>query len=173
MMKKCILIGISAVFFLGACSFIGQPNITSNAPMSNGYNSSQQSGFASNGQQIYFIATDQSGQFISYTGGPSFGGMMMGSYYTCASCHGNDGHGGTRYFHMQAIDAPAINYDALIDMKKEDSGGNPTDYSLDDLRGAVVEGHDTAGNQLDQNMPRWQMNDQDLQDLLDYLKTMH
>lgn len=166
-MKKWILIGIASVFMLGACSFIGQPNML----MNNGYKYPQQSGFASNGQQIYFTATDQSGNSISYIGGPYFGGMM-GSYLTCAACHGNDGHGGTHYMHMQVMDAPAINYEALIQMKQKDSGGNPTDYSLDDLRGAVVEGQDTSGNQLDQNMPRWQMNDQDLADLLAYLKTL-
>ncbi len=99
--------------------------------------------------------------------------MMMGGYLTCAACHGNDAQGGTHYIQMQAIDTPALNYTALIQMKQKDSGGNPTSYSLDDFRGAVVEGHDTAGNQLDQNMPRWQMNDKDLQDLLDYLKTLH
>ncbi len=171
-MKKWILIGIGFMFLLGACSFIGQPNAPLYAPMNNGYNFPRQGGFASNGQQIYFTATDQNGQYISYTGGPAFGGMMMGSYYTCASCHGNDGHGGTHYMHMTVMDAPAINYDALIQMKKEDSGGNPTDYSLDDLRGAVVDGHNTSGKQLDQNMPRWQMNDNDLADLLAFLKTL-
>ncbi len=174
MMKKWILISVGVLFFLGACGFIGQPIISSNAPMNNGYSTQRQGGgSASNGQQIYFTATDQNGQYISYTGGPYFGGMMMGSYLTCASCHGSDAHGGTHYIHMQAIDTPAINYAALIEMKKQDSGGNPTDYSLDDFRGAVVDGHDTAGNQLDQNMPHWQMSDQDLQALLDYLKTLH
>ncbi len=167
-MRKWILIGISAAFFLGACSLISQSTI----PMNNGYNNfPQQSGFASNGQQIYFTAIDQNGQRISYTGGLTFGGMMS-SYLTCAACHGADAHGGTHYIHMQTLDTPAINYDALIQMKQKDSGGSPTNYSLNDFRAAVVEGRDTAGDQLDQNMPRWQMNDQDLQDLLDYLKTL-
>ena len=172
LMKKWILISAAFIFLLGACSFIGQPNISSNAPMNNGYGVEQSGGFASNGQQVYFTATDQDGQRISYTGGPAFGDMMMGSYYTCASCHGNDGHGGTHTMHMQVMDAPAINYSALIEMKKKDSGGNPTDYSIADLRGAVVDGNDTGGNQLGQNMPRWQMSDQDLADLLQFLKTL-
>jgi len=97
---------------------------------------------------------------------------MMRSAYSCASCHGNDGHGGTHDMHMQVMSAPAINYDALIEMKKEDSGGNPTNYSLDDLRGAVVDGHDTAGDTLDQDMPRWQISDEELADLLTFLKTL-
>jgi len=167
-MKKRILTVILTSLLLGSCGYISQRNI----PMHGGYGYLQTGKYASNGEQIYFTATDQNGQRISYTGGPGFGGMMMVSAYTCASCHGNDGHGGTHYMHMQVMDAPAINYDALIDMKREDSGGNPTEYSLDDLRGAVVEGQDTAGDELDSEMPRWQMNDEDLADLLSFLKTL-
>ena len=166
-MKRRFLIVLLASFLLGACGYI----VPQNRPMNYGYNNSQTGQFTSNGQQIYFTATDQNGNFIPYTGGPSFGGMM-GGYLSCASCHGNDGHGGTHYMHMQVMDAPAINYDALIKMKQEDSGGTPNDYSLGDLRGAVVDGHDTGGKQLDQNMPRWQMNDNDLADLLAFLKTL-
>jgi len=83
----------------------------------------------------------------------------MGSDLTCAACHGADAHGGRHDIHMQPIDTPALNCEALIQMKQKDSGGNPTEYSRDDFRGAVVEGHHTAGNQLDQNMPRGQMTD--------------
>ena len=75
---------------------------------------------------------------------------------------------------MQVMDAPPIYYDALIKMKQDDSGGTPQPdgYTLSDFRGVVVEGHDTSGKQLDQNMPRWQMNDNDLADLLAFLKTL-
>ncbi|HKI55323.1 MAG TPA: hypothetical protein VJ987_14450, partial [Anaerolineales bacterium] len=156
-MKKRILTTLITSLLLGACGYIRPQGM----PMNYGSNPSQTSQFTSNGEQIFFTATDdQNGDYISYTGGPFSGGMMMGGNLTCATCHGNDGYGGTHYMHMQTMDAPAINYDALIDMKKEDSGGNPTEYSLDDLRSAVVEGHDTAGKELDQNMPRWQMSDQ-------------
>jgi len=167
-MKKRILMMLVIGSLLSACGYVGWQNV----PMGYGYNNPPGDQLASNGQQIYFTATDQSGNYISYMGGPAFVSMMMGSYLTCASCHGNDGHGGTHYMHMIVMDAPAINYDALIEMKQEDSGGMPNDYSLDDLRGAVVEGHDTAGEQLDQNMPRWQMSYDDLADLLAFLKTL-
>jgi len=167
-MKKRFLAIIITSLLLGACGYLSPRSI----PMHGGYGYPQTGKYALNGEQIYFTAIDQNGDYISYTGGPNIGGMMMGSYYTCASCHGKDGHGGTHYMHMQIMNAPAINYDALIDMKKEDSGGNPTDYSLNDLRGVVVEGHDTAGETLGQNMPRWQMSDEDLADLLAFLKTL-
>jgi cytochrome c oxidase subunit 2 len=167
-MKKSFWVGLSFIFLLGACRYIDRAS----APMKYSANAAQQNSPTSNGEQIYYTAEYQSGQVISYSGGPSFGGMMEGSYYTCASCHGNDGHGGTHYMHMTIMDAPDITYNGLIEMKNEDSGGNPTEYSLDDFRGAVVDGHDTAGEELDEDMPRWQMNDQDLADLLAFLKTL-
>lgn len=168
MRKRISIILLISGFLLGACGSVSPPNM----PTNHMYSYPQTGKFTSNGEQIYFTATDQSGEQISYTGGPNFGGMMMGANLTCAVCHGTNGHGGTHYIHMQAIEAPAINYNGLVEMKKEDSGGNPTEYSLDDFRGAVVEGHDTAGDELDQTMPRWQMNDQDLADLLDFVKTL-
>lgn len=130
--------------------------------------------FSSNGQQIYFTATDQSGQRISYTGGPGFGGMMMGAYLACADCHGADARGGVHYIHMQSVDAPAIDYAALVQMLQEDTGAapGPAGYTLAAFRQAVVEGKDAAGDSLDDVMPRWQMSDADLADLLEFLKTL-
>ena len=130
--------------------------------------------FSSNGQQIYFRATDRSGQRISYTGGPGFGGMMMAAYLACADCHGADARGGVHYIHMQSVEAPAIYYDALVEMLQEDLGGTPqpAGYSLTDFRQAVVDGKDAAGDSLDEVMPRWQMNDTDLADLLAFLRTL-
>lgn len=166
-MKLRVLAGLLAIFLLSSCGYI--------SPLTNPINYSpdnrQKEQFPTNGEQIYFTATDQKGEYLSYTGGPKWGGMMMSSL-SCASCHGSDGRGGTHYMHMQVMDAPAINYAALIEMKKKDSDGNPTEYSLDDLRGAVIEGHDTAGEQLNQNMPRWQMEDSDLADLYAFIKSL-
>jgi cytochrome c oxidase subunit 2 len=138
-------------------------------------NNARQTGrFTSNGQQIYFTATDQSGQRISYSGGPGFGGMMMGASLACAACHGADGRGGVHYIHMQSVDAPAIYYDALAQMLQEDLGGTPqpAGYSLTDFRQAVVEGKDAAGQSLDEVMPRWHMSDSDLGDVLAFLKSL-
>ncbi len=41
--------------------------------------------FDSNGERIYFTATNEKGANITYTGGPSSGMMMGGGYLTCAS----------------------------------------------------------------------------------------
>ena len=69
--------------------------------------------YASNGERIYFTATNDRGKRITYTGGPAFGGMMMGGQLTCASCHGSDGSGGPHFMHMQLMDAPDIRWAAL------------------------------------------------------------
>lgn len=127
-----------------------------------------------NGEQIYFTSSDKQGNRIRYTGGPNFGGMMMGSYLTCAACHGPDAHGGQHVMHMQTMDAPPIYYSALTSMKVEDSGGTqtPGGYTLEDFRKEVVGGTDVNGEPLEADMPHWQMSDQDLADLFAFLKTI-
>ncbi len=131
-------------------------------------------GFASNGERIYFTATNENGQRIRYTGGPG-GGGMMGASLACASCHGPDGRGGQRVIHMRTINAPDIRYEALSDEEgehgEEGHGGTGT-YDLETFRKAVVEGQHPDGERLDSIMPRWQLRDEDLADLLEYLKTL-
>ena len=128
----------------------------------------------SNGEQIYFTGADSQGNRISYTGGPNFGGMMMGSYLTCAACHGPDAHGGQHFMHMQVMDAPPIYYEALSTMMVEESGGTQTaeGYTLQDFRTAVIDGQHPDGDELDSDMPRWQISDGDLADLFAFLKTI-
>jgi cytochrome c oxidase subunit II len=127
-----------------------------------------------NGEQIYFTASDKNGDRIRYTGGPNFGGMMMGAYLTCAACHGPDAHGGQHVMHMQTMDAPPVYAAALTNMLAEESGGTqqPGGYILDDFRKSVVDGKHPDGDALDNDMPRWQMTDQDLADLFAFLKTI-
>lgn len=127
-----------------------------------------------NGEQIYFTSSDKQGNRVSYEGGPNFGGMMMGSYLTCASCHGPDAHGGNHVMHMQTMYAPPIYYAALTSMMVEESGGTqePGGYTLEDFRNAVVNGQHPDGDTMDPDMPRWKMSDQDLADLFAFLKNI-
>ena len=138
---------------------------------SSGPAGSAQSSAAANGEQIYFRSVDQDGNWISYTGGPFFGGMMMGGYLTCASCHGIEARGGVHTMHMQVMDAPPIYFDALVEMAKDDAGLST--YTIDDFRKAVTQGLDVDGGTLSQDMPRWQMSDQDLTDLFQFLHTLN
>jgi len=111
----------------------------------------------SNGERVYFTATNDRGQRITYTGGPAFGGMMMGAQLTCASCHGSNGSCGSHFMHMQLMAAPDIRWAALA--------------GLDIFRSTVVAGIHINGEPLSSDMPRWDINDEDLSDLADFLSS--
>jgi cytochrome c oxidase subunit II len=116
-----------------------------------------------NGQQIYSTATDSSGYRIPYSGG-----MMMAS--TCAGCHGPDGHGRQ----TMMFTSPNITYANLTDPKGmlDPSGQRIAPYNDATLKRAITEGIDSEGNQLNWPMPRWQMPDGDLNDLISFLTTL-
>jgi len=128
--------------------------------------------YATNGERIYFTATNNQGEYISYTGGQTFGGMM-GGRLACVSCHGEDGRGGLHWMHMRQMDAPDIRYSALInDHDEGDEEMTMDKYNLDAFRNAVVLGQHPDGDSLGTDMPRWEMSDADLAELLDFLKTL-
>lgn len=78
--------------------------------------------------------------------------------------------------HMDVMDAPDIRYVALAS-EEEEHGGDESHgdehggYDLDDFRLAVIEGTHPDGESLSREMPRWQMSDEDLSDLLEFLST--
>jgi hypothetical protein len=123
-----------------------------------------------NGERIYFTGISGRGGPITFTGGPNFGGMMMGAYLTWASCHGPEGQGGEHQMHMFIMDAPDIRYSALSRMPEMKDRQQA--YSLDDFRLAVEKGQDPVGEELDQDMPRWRMSEADLQDLYAFVKSL-
>lgn len=129
-----------------------------------------------NGERLYFTAMNGDGERITYRGGPNFGGMMMGSYLTCAACHGPEARGGTHFMHMQIMYAPDIRHVALQGEMDEHGENEIVDdhgeYTLEDFRATVIEGKHPDGDPLDRDMPRWEMRDQDLRDLFEYLKTI-
>jgi hypothetical protein len=129
----------------------------------------------SNGERIYFTSSSKRVDRITYQGGQNFGGMM-GSYLTCASCHGPEARGGIHRIHMQSMDAPDIRYVALSAEADEhgDEGhaGEEGEYDLEDFRLAVIEGKHPDGESLRREMPRWRMNEEDLADLFAFLKSI-
>jgi len=134
--------------------------------------------FASRGERIYFTATNEQGGAIRYTGGPAFGGMMMQPRLACVSCHGTDGRGGVHFMHMQVMDAPDIRYEELsAEMEEHGDSEEGLDhsqgeYNLALFRQAVVEGKHPGGSALSADMPRWEMSDEDLAALFEYLKSL-
>jgi cytochrome c oxidase subunit 2 len=119
--------------------------------------------FRSNGERIYFTATSERGTAITYTGGPASSGWMMGSgQLACASCHGTDGRGGVHRMGMnQVMDAKDIRWSVL-----------QGEFDPEKFRLAVVKGQDPDGTQLKSDMRRWTISDDDLADVIVYLKTL-
>ncbi|MGB2911711.1 MAG: c-type cytochrome [Anaerolineales bacterium] len=171
--KRTILIFAIVSVLLAACGLISQgTKVLSSSGTPGELN-------ASNGERIYFTSINNAGDRISYSDGPKFGGMMMGTYLTCASCHGPEARGGTHRMHMQVMDAPDIRYATLSTEEDEheqgQDGGHEAEhgeYDIEAFRLAVIEGKHPDGAPLSINMPRWQMSDDDLNDLYEFLKSI-
>jgi mono/diheme cytochrome c family protein len=133
--------------------------------------------FSSNGERIYYTGTSDSGTPITYTGGPMMGMMMMGGNLACVSCHGTDARGGRHMMHMEIMDAPDIRWSALASGHHDEEGAMSNDqhhhdeYNFEDFKNSVENGKHPDGKTLSEEMPRWQMSDTDLRDLMNYLKS--
>jgi cytochrome c oxidase subunit 2 len=161
-MKRLIPVSIIGVFFMVSCALISRSSPTPMATLVPGAD-------VRNGERIYFTSTSSRAGQITYSGGPNFGGMMMGSYLTCAACHGPEGYGGLHQMQMQQMDAPDIRLSALNSMPEMKGKG---DYNLEDFKMAVEDGKDPAGGDLNADMPRWQMSEADLNDLFAFIKSL-
>jgi hypothetical protein len=119
--------------------------------------------FRSNGERIYFTATSERGTEITYAGGPTSGDwMMMGGRMACVSCHGPNGRGGKHSMGMmQVMDSKDIRWSVL-----------QPEFDAEKFRLAVIKGQDPDGTKLKLDMPRWNINDDDLADLIAFLKTL-
>lgn len=131
----------------------------------------------SNGAIIYYTGINSNGERLDYSGGIS-SGMMMQSSYSCASCHGIDGQGGWHTMQMNGMDAPDIRFKALLadDDKNDEEDGHGeahSNYDLDNFYQAVVLGKHPDGSTVDGDMPRWQINSEDLADLFEFIQTLN
>ena len=150
------LLAIIVTLLLAACGTDQQAAGTSGTGWGTG-------AFRSNGERIYFTSTSERGTAITYTSGPTSSGWMMGNgRLACASCHGTDGRGGVHNMGMmQTMDAPDIRWSALQE-----------EFDAEKFRLAVTEGQDPDGTQMSTDMPRWNIGNDDLADLIAYLKTL-
>jgi cytochrome c553 len=126
-----------------------------------------------NGARIYFTGVSGRDGPVGYSGGPAFGGMMMGmmgSYLTCASCHGPEGRGGVHAMHMYVMKSPDIRIEALNAMPEMRDSKRRYDFA--DFRAAVFDGKHPDGETLERDMPRWRMSDADLRDLYAFLEAL-
>jgi cytochrome c oxidase subunit II len=145
---------------LGACTVTGDGPFGRGDPRS----------YESNGERIYFSGTSDSGDRIRSEGGPGSG--MMRHRFACADCHGDDGQGGRIRMMMQSFESPAITWSALTEGHEGHGDDGHPPYTEETLKQAITDGIDPAGNRLDSLMPRWQMSEQDLDDLIGFLKSL-
>lgn len=168
MISTILGLGLLLIVLLDACMLIPQREGTGWGP----------GAFDMNGERIYFTATSERDANISYRGGPSTDMMMGGGHLTCASCHGPDAEGGYHtMMGMRIMDSPDIRWEALAGETDEahgdeEVGHGERSYDLEFFRMAVVDGTHPDGEPLSEDMPRWNIGDEDLEDLAEYLMTL-
>jgi Cytochrome c. len=125
--------------------------------------------FDSNGEIIYYTGYNESGQKIPISYGPNWLYVHGGS---CVNCHGVSGKGGVPI--MMAYAMPAdITYDSLTSEEHEMEGGEEHEaYTDESIKIAIRDGLEPSGEELDLAMPRWHMSDEDLDDIVEYLKVL-
>lgn len=170
-MKYRIILVFSSLNFLFGCDFSSDNQMGNGTAWASG-------SFNSNGKQIYFTATSKLGTTISYKGGPTTG-MMMSGNLACVSCHGTDARGGKHTMNMETMDAPDIRWSILssghhgteeVDSLKQH---HEEAYTFESFKNSVEKGKHPDGDDLKKDMPRWQMSDADLKDVMSYLKSLN
>jgi mono/diheme cytochrome c family protein len=121
--------------------------------------------YASDGERIYFTGQSESGSSITSIGGHHHMRMHGGS---CVTCHGVNREGGARMIPWFWVTAPPLTASALTG-DHEDQGHAHKTYDVNALKKAITEGINPAGEQLDDLMPRWEMQEKDLDSLVSYL----
>lgn len=126
--------------------------------------------FASNGERIYYTGTSERTGPIPFRGGPMWLWVHGGS---CVDCHGVKGRGGVPIMMGTEI-PPDIRYTALTEQEHDAHSGEEAHpaYTEESIERAITLGLEPDGHELDWTMPRWQMQQEDLKDLVQYLKTL-
>jgi mono/diheme cytochrome c family protein len=126
--------------------------------------------YRSNGERIYYTGISEKSGRIPFAGGPMWLEMHGGS---CVSCHGTSGQGGFPVMMGTKI-PPDIRYETLTEEEHLHGEGKDTHrrYSDELIKRAVRNGLDADGKTLDLMMPRYKITEEDLNELINYLKTL-
>jgi|GEM_PF-3357350 len=116
--------------------------------------------FSSNGERIFHTGVNSKGEVIKNSHG------MQGA--GCAMCHGSDAKGS-----KMMMDVPDIRWITLINPEGHvhSSGRRHPAYAEESFKTCVLAGIDPGGNQLSTMMPKWEMSKEDIDDLINYLKS--
>lgn len=110
------------------------------------------------GQRIYLEGRGASGP-VSYTQGPDW---LRFAGANCAVCHGRRGEGLTVQAGGVTGVAPAVNWATLKERGYDEAA----------LRSALAEGIDPAGREFHYYMPRWQLNEADMDALVEFVRRL-
>ena len=148
---SALLLVVIGLLVINLWLLFGSSNLMRNMPMlMMPMGGSQPSASASNGERIFKSGVNAQGDAI--------GNSMMTGMGGCSMCHGLDGHGGQ----MMGRAEPCNTFKCLT----------ARGYSADLIKRAVTQGLAVDGRPLDLMMPRWQMSDSDLNDLITYLQSL-
>lgn len=127
--------------------------------------------FTSSGQRIYYTGASVTGPIPrTVAGGGMMGRGMMGGA-GCVDCHGEDGRGGRASTMFGVVDIPDIRYSTLTTPRSED-GTSVAAWSDADIARAIRDGVEPNGQQLEGPMPRWDMTDAEMDDVIAFLKEL-
>ncbi len=143
-----VLLVVNLTVLLGASNPMRMMPMTGTLPSGIGGNAPSTT--ASNGERIFKTGTNARGEAIPNS--------MMAGMVGCVMCHGADGHGGQ----MMGRAEPCNTFKCL----------SVTGYTDELIKRAITKGVGADGRQLDLMMPRWQMSETDLSDVIAHLKTL-
>jgi hypothetical protein len=123
----------------------------------------------SNGAKLYFTGESARGGSIKMTSPLPF--LKVEHVRSCVHCHGPKGKG--ENWMTNEVKAPDISYKNLIkDELPYDGHKGHKAYNDDLIIMAVRQGIASDGRILDPSMPRWSIKDDDMKDLIEFLKTL-
>ena len=123
---------------------------------------------ADRGERIYLMGESVAGREVTALLGRE-AMEIPASVLPCGNCHGDDGRG-----HPESGVSPSsLNWESLTRAPHEHSDGrkHPA-FSEQTMKRAITAGVDPAGNPLAVAMPRYRMSEEDLEDLIAYLKRL-
>jgi cytochrome c oxidase subunit 2 len=125
--------------------------------------------FSSNGERIFFTGISERTGRIEIREGPLWLRTHGGG---CVICHGSRGRGGINV--MDSAVSADIRYRSLTSADHDHKGekGGHSLYNDELLKRAITEGLNAEGEPLHWTMPRWVMDERDLDDLINYLKVV-
>jgi ABC-type branched-subunit amino acid transport system substrate-binding protein len=121
------------------------------------------------GKQIYFDGTSPRGSDINAVVGDE-AALLPGSAMPCSSCHGSDGLGRPE----GGVIPLDIRWSELVKTYGHVHHDGRKHPAFDDagVARSIIAGVDQANNPLDRSMPIYQMSQQDIDDLVAYMKVL-